>query len=527
MSQQNGVVYTKQWVVDLMLQSINALNSRVLANKTITEPSCGDGAFIHRIIEIIAASGNYNNPDDYSHLHAYDIDPQAITNTRRNICNLLTQYTTMSTEQAEQTAEHIAKQTDYISAVSKNSIPQADIIIGNPPYIRATDMPRATRTHYMEQTSTMSYGTDIYVGFIEQGLRNLKQDGILAYICADRWMQNKYGTTLRKLINTQYDLTNIIQMHGVDAFQDEVDAYPAITIIKNRSPQPTFTYTRCLPEFTAEDSYELNKGTQHGATWTQSILRKPELPEDNITLTDSKTKQTIDSIASTFPTIEQAGINIGIGIATGRDAVFITEDPTIVEPDRLTPLFYMRDWRRGKRDRQKWLINPWAKNGQLIDLHDYPLTQEYFEAHREELSSRHIAKKNKHAWYRTIDKIKPGLQNTPKLLLPDLAPNCEPVFEDGHKYPHHNCYWITSNTWDLQALGGLLISNMTNETIKSLGVKMRGGTLRFQAQYLRKLHVPTAESLTKQQEQNLIEAFNKNDRDLATKTTNQIYGIEA
>ena len=33
---------------------------------------------------------------------------------------------------------------------------------------------------------------DIYIGFIEAGLRQLTDGGVLGFICADRWMRSAY-----------------------------------------------------------------------------------------------------------------------------------------------------------------------------------------------------------------------------------------------------------------------------------------------------------------------------------------------
>ena len=72
--------------------------------------------------------------------------------------------------------------------------------------------------------------SDFYVGFIERGLSALAPGGTLAFICADRWMRNQYGADLRELITTRgYAVDTVMKMHDVDAFDDSVSAYPAIT----------------------------------------------------------------------------------------------------------------------------------------------------------------------------------------------------------------------------------------------------------------------------------------------------------
>ena len=46
-------------------------------------------------------------------------------------------------------------------------------------------------------------------------------------------MFNQYGAELRKFITSYYAVQTVIQMHHAEAFESDVNAYPAVTIIKN------------------------------------------------------------------------------------------------------------------------------------------------------------------------------------------------------------------------------------------------------------------------------------------------------
>lgn len=50
MSEYQGVVYTKSWVVNLILDIAGYTVDKPLWNKTIVEPSCGQGSFLREII---------------------------------------------------------------------------------------------------------------------------------------------------------------------------------------------------------------------------------------------------------------------------------------------------------------------------------------------------------------------------------------------------------------------------------------------------------------------------------------------
>ncbi len=129
---------------------------------------------------------------------------------------------------------------------------------------------------------------------------------------------------------------------------------------------------------------------------------------------------------------------MGIGVATGADAVYVTTDPEACEPERLLPLVTTQDLADGElRWSGRWLVNPWDDDGRLADLAAWPRLRRYLEAHGEQLRGRHAARRRPGQWYRTIDRLVPKLLGTPKLLVPELASRLEPTLDPGGLYPHH------------------------------------------------------------------------------------------
>jgi hypothetical protein len=128
-------------------------------------------------------------------------------------------------------------------------------------------------------------------------------------------------------------------------------------------------------------------------------------------------------------------------------------------------------------------------------------------------------------WYRTIDKSKRRLLRQPKLLLRDLADRPEPILDTGHLYPHQNPYWITSTIWDLEVLGGILISDFASQWMRENSVTMRGGVIRNQAQYLRKQKFPEYDSISERNHESLKRAFNNWNVALATSICKELYAM--
>ena len=528
MSDYRGVVYTKDWVVKLVLDIAGYTTEKALWKKVIVEPSCGNGSFLREIIYRLLKTSARDHSLDYEHLakciRCFDLDSDAVKSCKRMTEKILKEFG-ISEKDASFLADTWILCADYLLSGEIS----ADFVVGNPPYLRAAEIPPDARDKYIARFSTMTKGCDIFVGFFQKGMESITYcNGVLCFICADRWMQNQYGKNLRNLISSYYHIDTLVRMHEVDAFEEEVSAYPAITRIDLNGGK--IKYVDCTAAFGQENVTELQSWLNHGSTdcdgknFSATFLNHP-CDDAMIPLANPKTVRNVTKLMHQFPTLEDSGVKIGIGLATGRDDVYIVDDPSVVEEDRLLPVFNMRDWRR-RNVKDKWLINPWNEDGSLVRLSDYPRMKSYFERYRSDIASRHVAKKNSDSWYRTIDKVNWSILGMPMLLFPDMAKNAEPVYSDGSKYPCHNCYWLVSDIWDMKVLGGLLMSEIAESFVDTLGVKMRGGTKRFQAQYLRLIHVPEPGNISSETANQLRIAFETNNRNAANKAAMAAYGLE-
>ena len=100
-----------------------------------------------------------------------------------------------------------------------------------------------------------------------------------------------------------------------------------------------------------------------------------------------------------------------------------------------------------------------------------------------------------------------------------------PVLGPGGYCPHQNLYYIISASWDREVLGGLLLSRIGEAFVSAYGVKMRRGTLRFQAQYLRKIAIPNPDQISSTVADRLRDAFRAGDREAATRAAEEAYGL--
>ncbi len=527
-----GVVYTKRWVVELLLDLAGYTADSNLVDAVAVEPSAGEGAFVALMIErLVDSCQRLGRPvsDCRKSLIAYELDEGSAERARTLAAEVLVMRG-VNASTAEGLAQSWVRTGDYL--FDSMSV-EADFVIGNPPYVRLEEIPEETALLYRDAYSTMRGRADLYVAFFEAALRQLKHGGACAFICADRWMRNQYGAELRELITSDFAVDVVIEMHNADAFQDEVDAYPAITVIRREKQGRTIVASagpeveHVPPGMLAATLLKSTNGTRAAMPAGLHAARVDSWFKGGDPWPCNSPKQLalLRRLEDEFLPLE-TNAKVGIGVATGNDKVFVTKDAHLVEPSRLLKLAMAKDIGSGTMTWSgHYLVDPWNSDG-LVTLDRFPRLQAYFEKHGAALKKRHTAIKSAHAWYKTIDRVTHSLTEKPKLYIADIKNILDPVLDTGETYPHHNLYFIQSDVWDLEVLGGLLISAIGQFFVASYGVRMRGGYFRFQAQYLRRIRVPDPKTLPKAQANELVRAFRSRDRSLATATALKIYGID-
>jgi hypothetical protein len=531
---QHGEVFTRRWVVELILDLLGYTADRDLCDLKIVEPACGEGAFLGVIASRVSAACRTHKrhiTDATDAVRAFDLLDRSVAHSRALVEELL-QAEGWEQDDARSVATAWVQQGDYL--LQAESDHRADFVVGNPPYIRLEDVPDDRMAAYRAACPTMGGRADIYIGFYEVALRSLTPNGRLGFICADRWMRNQYGRRLRQMVTRRFSMDLALAMHDVDAFQEQVSAYPAITILSNRRQGVAVAAdtTRSFGESQAREFlawHESGGWTPISAEAFQAARLPHWFPEEDSWPAASPARLAVlEDLTKRFRLLEDAttGTRVGIGIATGADKVFLTHDSDLVEDERLLPMAMVRDTTSGTLHWSgTFLVNPWTANGDLVDLANYPRLASYFEQHSDALRKRYIAVKQPNRWYKTIDKVDHRLTRRPKLLFPDMKLTIHPVLDEGELYPHHNLYFIVSDVWDMRVLGGLLLSKVAEAFVEAYAVKMRGGTLRFQAQYLRKIRVPDPEAIDESDRVALADAFDKRDVKAATEAALRVYGL--
>lgn len=508
-----GEVFTRPEVVAYMLDSVlHCGKFKLLAGLRVLEPSCGDGAFVLPLIEAwLSEKPDFDSADAESFLRACDISTVNIEKLRKAVSKRLT----ASGCTRARTHTLLSKWLVCGDFLLQDFKEKFDIVIGNPPYIRFDDISAAKQKEYRDLFLSFAERCDIYVPFFEKSLDLLSNRGVFSFICTNRFTKSSYGRKLRRLIADKYHVALYLNMEHSQPFVEKVSAYPAIYIIDHHRDHETYSST-------IDDASvaTLNQVRMDMPNNVLSVFQRWYKGDSPWISTDCQERETADKIAKTFPTITKSaeGTEIGIGIASGADDIYVNaQRNTSIESSCLLPLVASEDIHNGCITwDERYLLNPYDDDDdrQMRNLARYPLTAAYFDSHATKLKARYCARKHPQDWYRTLDRVKYSLLRSPKILIPDIQFGGNVALDErGSYYPHHNVYWITSTKWNLKALCVLLRSSFVTSQIRNISVQMRGGSIRYQAQNLRNVHIPAWSSLSDGDVEKLVSAYESNDRE--------------
>ena len=109
-----------------------------------------------------------------------------------------------------------------------------DIVIGNPPYIRRTCLSERDKSNYERIYLSAKKQYDIYLLFIERGLKSLRTDGYLCFINPIRFFNSDYGEGCRKVIMRESSIKTILDVSQLSVFENAM-TYPCVLLLERKT----------------------------------------------------------------------------------------------------------------------------------------------------------------------------------------------------------------------------------------------------------------------------------------------------
>ncbi|WP_199555100.1 Eco57I restriction-modification methylase domain-containing protein [Sandaracinobacteroides hominis] len=397
-----------------------------------------------------------------------------------------------------------------------------DIVIGNPPYVRQekiTEQKPALQKFYGEKgkkglpQGSYAGTADLFVYFIERGIRLLKPGGTFGYITSNKWYRAKYGENLRHWFTVNAKVQTLIDFGDADVF--DAIAYPTILIAQRRAdpgPMPKDRF-RALNWQDLGDSAEIEQFPllveRAGFDMPQSALERggwqiePTVKRDLLARIRAAGVPLGDYVEGRFYYGIKTGYNDAFVIDGATRAKLIAADPN--SADIIKPFLRGRDIKRWRTEPQDlWLIkiessankkHPWSRlpdnEAERIFAKTWPAIHHWFEGHRAALIKRYD--KGQYFWELRACAYWEAFAES-KIYYPDIYEHQSFAWDADGMHAGNTAYFIpTGERW----MCAILNSNIVEWYYRQVSNAIRGGYLRAFSEVMQ--YVPIARATGAQQ----------------------------
>ena len=389
-----------------------------------------------------------------------------------------------------------------------------DAVIGNPPYIRIQTMRETapdTVPYYKKNYVAASKGNyDIYVVFVEQGLRLLNESGLLGFILPHKFFNAKYGEPLRGIIGRGQHLRKIVHFGAEQVFEGAT-TYTCLLFLSSQS-KDDFAVNKVKILRNWETSRAYVTGTLDSSRATNTDWNFVVGHDSNLfyKLHDMPTK------------LSDIAYRVFQGLVTGADGVFIlqvrdgtyystaSESQHDLEKDLLHPLckgsVNLRRYRI--ENITKSILFPYKiENDKAVLLsvdemrERYPKTWDYLLHNRSTLEARERGKWKHDKWYAFGRSQNLNEMEQTKLLTPSIANRASFTLDEKDNYYFVGSgggggggYGITLRSGcnlSYKYVLGLLNSKTLDFVLKKVSSRFRGGYYAYNRQYIDQLPIRT------------------------------------
>lgn len=240
--QTNGAVYTPKVIKEFIITKALGEIQKPLNYIIGADISCGCGAFLFSLAINIHQKINISIKDIIENqLFGLDINESSIERTKI----LLTLLALTHGEDYKEikfnlfTANALEFNWKSVSAIKANK--GFDLIIGNPPYVRAKNLDVASKKLLKKWQVTKSGNPDLYIPFFEIGYKNLNEKGILGYITVNSFYRSVNARSLRTYFQAHKIKLKIIDFGHEQIFANKL-TYTCICFLSRlRSDNILFT----------------------------------------------------------------------------------------------------------------------------------------------------------------------------------------------------------------------------------------------------------------------------------------------
>lgn len=235
-----GAVYTPARVREYILDQSFAIQQS--SNLRVADISCGCGGFLFNAAQKIKERTKRSYVQIFrEQLYGLDIQPYSVARTK-----LLLSLLALS--EGEDLLEfdfnlHVGNALDFQWNRWISEFEGFDLVVGNPPYVCARNIPKESRYLLPNWTVTKTGHPDLYIPFFQIGMKNLKQGGSLGFITMNTFFKSVNGRALRAWFQEESWTFQLIDFGTFQVFRKK-STYTCICLIHNTLSKSIF-YAEC------------------------------------------------------------------------------------------------------------------------------------------------------------------------------------------------------------------------------------------------------------------------------------------
>ena len=225
----------------------------------IVDPACGSGAFLNKAVDVLleiheeihkTLAKFFDNVSKRrailkNNIYGVDLNEESIEITKLALFLKVAQRDSKlpDLDKNIKCGNSLIADPEYVGKKAFNweiEFPEIfeqggfDIVIGNPPYIRNTELNQRDKEYFNDNYGSAYKQYDILILFFELGAKILNNKGYLGFITSNKFLASDYGDKLRDLILKTNKIISFIDISNLRIFKD-ASTYPVISILKKEN----------------------------------------------------------------------------------------------------------------------------------------------------------------------------------------------------------------------------------------------------------------------------------------------------
>jgi hypothetical protein len=244
-----------------------------------------------------------------------------------------------------------------------------DCVVGNPPYVEFKRLDAEIKKPIRERFESAKGKFDLFIPFIEQGIKILKEGGYNSYIVPSMFVKRDFGEGIRGFITDNAQIPKLTYFGDFQIF-GKVTNYPLIFVFqKSENIEKTkielFTKTKGLTHAIIEKTLQENKNTPFFKTYSVSSNNFSDEAWD-FSPDDCKALRVKLETLANLKRLGELCKYIFVGIQSGKDEVFYINSDVIsqfkLEKDIIYPIYRGENiGRYFSRWSDTWVIYPYDR----------------------------------------------------------------------------------------------------------------------------------------------------------------------